>query len=134
MKWLFVLDDLISAAQFQKVWAHLSGDFGGNASIAAFYNKSKASLNAALTRKIILSLAMTFTELETSLVLPLVNVKSASELATLGKGLIEKATDASVTFVKNDANCPPAAAAPRVLNTEDVANLTKTIIGSSAKN
>lgn len=130
MRFLFTLDDLLAAGKFQQAWAHLANLTEVGAPFKEFCTKNKAAIDASLLRSILVSLAVTFSEVETAIVLAFTNVKNAAELAAnpAAKGLIEKATDASITFVKNDGNQPPAAAAPRSLVTTDVAALAKTII------
>ena len=132
MRWLLAIDDIMATGKFDKLWAHLeecttSGDIAG--SLKEFYTKNKVAINQLFVRSILLSVSVATVEVEASVILAFTNAKSTSELAAspAAKGIVEKATDKSIVFVKNDANTPPAAAAPRTLITSDVAALAKTI-------
>ena len=129
MKWLFALDDALAMGKFPRVWVLLRELSATNcASLHAAYAAQKGPIEGALRRNIIFAIASAFTQLETSTVLAFANAASVAELATMGKGIIEKADDKLVTFSKTDANHPPPAAAPRTLQTSDVAALTKALM------
>lgn len=130
MKFLFGLDDLLSTGKFQQVWPHLANLSEVGPAFKEFCTKNKAGIDASIIRSILVSLAVTFAEIETATVLAFTNVKSAAELAALpaAKGLVVKATDATVSFAKNGGNEPQPAGAPRTLTTDDVAALIKTIV------
>ena len=129
MKYLQAIDDILANGKFNKLWAQLE-DFSGVAdSLKEYYTKNKSALNQLFLRSILLAVSISTVEVEASVILAFTNANSTAELGSspAAKGIIEKVSDKSVIFVKNDANTPPAAAAPRTLNTSDVAALAKTI-------